>query len=189
MLSIDSVNWCGLIARPNTPTVLYLFAIPSDGIHTLSATSCPVTKQILGFEGNRLLIQETNPPLDAFHPFLRYLQSRDHLFPGNPELWLTADAYGWQHPHPSLAYFKPLHRILFPHDVAGQSLRSGGAMHLSSLESRTNVSRLPVACHLMPFKRTFARTLFFCSPSFGADPHSALPPRLRDAFHMSSTPN
>jgi hypothetical protein len=26
------------------------------------------------FEGNRLFVQETSPPLDAFHPFLRYLR-------------------------------------------------------------------------------------------------------------------
>jgi hypothetical protein len=57
---------------------------------------------------------------------------------------------------------------------------------LLSQESRTNVYRLLVAGLLRPFKRTFARTPSFSNPSFGADPHSALPSRLRDASHISS---
>jgi hypothetical protein len=42
------------------------------------------------FEGNTIIIQKLEMPSDPHAPFLAYLTSRDHLFPLNPELWLTS---------------------------------------------------------------------------------------------------
>jgi hypothetical protein len=78
------------------------------------------------FEGNRLLIQQTDPPLDTFTPFIRYIQSCNQLFPGHPALWLKADGTV-----PTRRWFMSQLRLLFPTEVAGQSLRSGGATALA----------------------------------------------------------
>jgi hypothetical protein len=86
----------------------------------------PAHKADRFFEGNHIIIQEAAPPLDAYRPFLRYLTSRDALFPGHLELWLRADGSV-----PTRAWFlQRLHRH-FPNDLAGQSIRAGGATALA----------------------------------------------------------
>jgi hypothetical protein len=40
------------------------------------------------FEGNQILILQTNEPWDPLRFFIRYLQSCDVLFPLSPALWL-----------------------------------------------------------------------------------------------------
>jgi hypothetical protein len=78
------------------------------------------------FEGNIIIVQKTNKPTDPYHPFVQYLASRDSKFPLHPELWLTARGCV-----PTRNWFLSRLRIFFPKEIAGQSLRSGGATSLA----------------------------------------------------------
>ena len=78
------------------------------------------------FEGNTILIQKNNTPTDPHKPFLNYLHSRDRLFPVHPELWLLASGRV-----PTRYWFIKRLRALFPKEIAGQSIRSGGATSLA----------------------------------------------------------
>jgi hypothetical protein len=78
------------------------------------------------FEGNTILVQKTDKPTDPYGPFTRYLSSRDKRFPIHPELWLTSDGVV-----PTRNWFMKRLRTFFPKDIAGQSIRSGGATSLA----------------------------------------------------------
>ena len=78
------------------------------------------------FEGNTIVVQKTNVVTDPYNPFVRYIASRDAKFPLNPELWLTSRGTV-----PTRHWFISRLRKLFPRDIAGQSLRSGGATSLA----------------------------------------------------------
>ena len=116
------------------------------------------------FEGNIILIQKTNTPTDPYKPFLAYLSSRDHLFPLNPELWLTSSGKV-----PTRQWFIKRLRAFFPKEIAGQSLRSGGATSLAeagadlatiqaagrwaSKAFRIYIRKNPVVLHAIIFRR------------------------------------
>ncbi|KIJ47926.1 hypothetical protein M422DRAFT_103923, partial [Sphaerobolus stellatus SS14] len=79
------------------------------------------------FAGNTVMIEALPmSPIDPLFHLLRYLHSRDHLFPLLPMLWVTSDGtpstYSW--------FVGRLKRHL-GQDVAGHSLRSGGATALA----------------------------------------------------------
>ena len=78
------------------------------------------------FEGNTILVQRLNTPTDPYQPFLTYLASRDSKFPLHPELWLTS-----QGSVPTRHWFLSRLRKFFPTEIAGQSIRSGGATSLA----------------------------------------------------------
>ena len=78
------------------------------------------------FEGNTILIQKLNTPTDPYRPFITYLNSRDIRFPLHPELWLTSHGRV-----PTRSWFLSRLRAFFPNEIAGQSLRSGGATSLA----------------------------------------------------------
>ena len=78
------------------------------------------------FEGNRLVILQTDTEADPFHRFVSYLHSRDSLFPALPHLWLREDGTP-----PTRAWFIKRLRLLFPADVSGHSLCAGGATALA----------------------------------------------------------
>ena len=78
------------------------------------------------FEGNTIIVQKLDMPTDPFKPFLSYLTSRDLKFPVHPELWLTARGCV-----PTRHWFISRLRKFFPQDIAGHSLRSGGATSLA----------------------------------------------------------
>jgi len=78
------------------------------------------------FEGNTILVQKNNTLTDPYKPFLAYLSSRDKLFPLHPELWLTSSGHV-----PTRHWFIKRLRTFFPKEIAGQSLRSGGATSLA----------------------------------------------------------
>jgi uncharacterized protein (UPF0276 family) len=78
------------------------------------------------FEGNTILIQKNKTPTDPYSPFVSYLHSRDHRFPVHPELWLTSSGKV-----PTRYWFIKRLRAFFPKEIAGQSLRSGGATSLA----------------------------------------------------------
>jgi hypothetical protein len=78
------------------------------------------------FEGNCLIVQRVYNSPDPYSSFTNYLRSRDQLFPFNLELWLRSNGK-----IPTRSWF--IHRLsrYFPKDIAGQSLRSGGATNLA----------------------------------------------------------
>jgi hypothetical protein len=78
------------------------------------------------FEGNTIIVQQHHTIVDPFSHFKSYLQSRDHLFPFSSALWLRADGS-----HPTCSFFIDRLHLFFESDVAGQSLRSGGATSLA----------------------------------------------------------
>ena len=78
------------------------------------------------YEGNTILVQKVNMPIDPYSPFFEYLLSRDDLFPLHPELWLTSLGRV-----PTRHWFMRRLRTFFPKSYAGHSLRSGGATSLA----------------------------------------------------------
>ena len=78
------------------------------------------------FEGNTILIQKLTMPTDPYLPFLTYLDSCDSRFPIHPELWLTSRGTV-----PTCHWFMTRLRKFFPNEIAGQSMRSGGATSLA----------------------------------------------------------
>ena len=80
------------------------------------------------FEGNTVIIPSTSSDDDPLAPFLRYLKLRDKLFPFHSPLWLRSDG----HP-PTRSWFISRLRAFFPADIAGHSLRSGGATALAEV--------------------------------------------------------
>ena len=78
------------------------------------------------FEGNIVIIQRHTGSIDPLHFFRKYLDSRDRLFPFSPDLWLKADGS-----RPSRSFFIRRMRLFFTDDIAGQSMRAGGATSLA----------------------------------------------------------
>jgi hypothetical protein len=134
-----------------TKSNLYSFFLPSH-------------KGDLTFEGNTIVIEKHNRPTDPHPPFLRYLHSRDRLFPLNSELWLTSKGTV-----PTRHWFVSRLRHFFAKDYAGHSLRSGGATSLaeagvspdiiqamgrwSSASFKIYIRKNPVLLHALLFGR------------------------------------
>jgi hypothetical protein len=78
------------------------------------------------FEGNIIIIQKHNIPVNPLYHFNKYLTSRDRLFPFSSDLWLRANGS-----RPSRSFFIRRLKLFFKSDVAGQSMRSGGATSLA----------------------------------------------------------
>jgi len=80
------------------------------------------------FTGHQILIHKRFGPVNPVFYFSLYLSSRDLAFPGFLPLWLRADGS-----IPTRSWFISLLKIYFPDNVAGSSLRAGGASWLASL--------------------------------------------------------
>jgi hypothetical protein len=78
------------------------------------------------FAGNHILVRKISADHDPHRVFITYLASRDKLFPYNPELWLRSNGT-----IPTYKWFIQRMRGLFPRDMAGHSIRSGGATALA----------------------------------------------------------
>jgi hypothetical protein len=78
------------------------------------------------FEGNTIIIQKHNLDTDPVSHFKAYLASRDKLFPFSSNLWLRENGSP-----PTRSFFLRRLHIFFDADVAGQSMRSGGATSLA----------------------------------------------------------
>ena len=78
------------------------------------------------FEGNIVIIQHHTGSIDPLFFFKKYLSSRDRRFPFFPDLWLRADGT-----RPSRSFFIRRMRLFFSDDIAGQSMRAGGATSLA----------------------------------------------------------
>ena len=79
------------------------------------------------FEGNRVIVtQKQYSNIDPLSVFIEYLTSRDRAFPLSSPLWLTSKGTV-----PTRDFFiSRLHRF-FENDIAGQSMRAGGATSLA----------------------------------------------------------
>jgi hypothetical protein len=79
------------------------------------------------FEGNTIvLLNSPYSNIDTFAHFRTYLSSRDRLFPYSSPLWLTRLGSV-----PTRSFFLQRLHLFFGDDVAGQSLRAGGATDLA----------------------------------------------------------
>ncbi|THH05031.1 hypothetical protein EW146_g10010 [Bondarzewia mesenterica] len=78
------------------------------------------------FEGNRIIVASLSTADDPVQPFLRYLCSRDSIHAHLPQLWTRTDGSV-----PTRTWFIRRLREHFPADIAGHSLRSGGATALA----------------------------------------------------------
>ena len=79
------------------------------------------------FEGNKIIISaSTRFKLNPLHHFARYLDSRDTIHPVASPLWLTQAGTV-----PTRSFFITHLRLFFKKDVAGHSMRAGGATSLA----------------------------------------------------------
>ncbi|KDR64969.1 hypothetical protein GALMADRAFT_31552, partial [Galerina marginata CBS 339.88] len=78
------------------------------------------------FEGNTVIVRKTTLQTGAYKFFTRYLSSRDSLHPLKPELWLRQSGRV-----PTRSWFMRRMRKFFPKDIAGASMRAGGATALA----------------------------------------------------------
>ena len=79
------------------------------------------------FEGNRIIVKKQQfSDLNPLAIFQRYLHSRDVNFPLSSPLWLTSNGSV-----PTRHFFITRLRHYFQKDVAGQSMRAGGATSLA----------------------------------------------------------
>jgi len=89
------------------------------------------------FEGNKVLIRAFQfSSINPVPVFLRYLLSRDRLFPASSPLWLTE-----QGSVPTRSFFMSRFRVLFPKIMAGASMRAGGATYLAQLGTPSSIIR------------------------------------------------
>lgn len=94
----------------------------------------PTHKVDRTFEGNRILIKSTADRDDPVTLVLSYVQERDCRFPALPHLWVRSDGAV-----PTCSWFIRRLRDFFTDNVAGHSLRSGGATWLASLGVPTDL--------------------------------------------------
>jgi hypothetical protein len=97
---------------------------------TLSSFSfiLPSNKTDPFFRGNHLVIKWFVHDVDPLPFFIAYLDSRDRLFPIHPGLWLRQSGVA-----PTRSWFISRLRKFFPDSqIAGQSMRAGGATCLAS---------------------------------------------------------
>ncbi|KJA20809.1 hypothetical protein HYPSUDRAFT_110131, partial [Hypholoma sublateritium FD-334 SS-4] len=78
------------------------------------------------FEGNRVIIRKQQFQHNPLALFLRYLKSRDTLFPLCSPLWLTSKGEV-----PTRSFFMRRLRTYFDRGVGGQSMRAGGTTSLA----------------------------------------------------------
>lgn len=113
--SVARRNYCKVILRHtvDVTTNSYSFLLPG---HKADRT----------YEGNLVIIEQTASPTSPYTFFKSYLTSRDHFHPLKPELWLRESGIV-----PTRSWFIKRLRRFFPSDIAGQSMRAGGATSLA----------------------------------------------------------
>ena len=89
------------------------------------------------FEGNKVLIRAFDSnTIDPTPVFVRYITSRDLLFPAASPLWLTSEGTV-----PTRSFFMTRFRLFFFKSYGGASMRAGGATHLAILGTSSKVIR------------------------------------------------
>jgi hypothetical protein len=96
----------------------------------------PAHKADTTFEGNRVHIAQIIGAPDPQPIMKRYLSSRDRLFPLHPQLWLRANGCS-----PTRSWFLQRLRQYCPSEIAGQSIRAGGATALAEAGAPADLIR------------------------------------------------
>lgn len=86
----------------------------------------PAHKTDVTFEGNRIHIEQIVNAPNPKPIMAAYVRSRDASFPLHPQLWLRSNGHS-----PSRAWFLRCLKRYCPPDIAGQSMRAGGATALA----------------------------------------------------------
>jgi hypothetical protein len=86
----------------------------------------PAHKADTTFKGNRIHIAHIIDTPDPLPIMTRYMASRDHLFPLHPQLWLRSNGHS-----PTRSWFISRLSAFCPPDIAGHSMRAGGATALA----------------------------------------------------------
>jgi hypothetical protein len=86
----------------------------------------PTHKADTTFEGNRIVVRRISGAPDPLPIMARYIKSRDTQFPFHLQLWLKANGT-----IPLRAWFISRLHHYFGTDIAGQSMRAGGATALA----------------------------------------------------------
>lgn len=88
----------------------------------------PAHKADMAFEGNKVIIPcDDDPSFNPLPIFRRYLALRDARYIVHPALWITSNGSV-----PTRSWFMKRLRQLFPNtNIAGQSMRAGGATDLA----------------------------------------------------------
>jgi hypothetical protein len=96
----------------------------------------PAHKTDTSFEGNRVHITKIIGAPDPCPIMQRYISSRDQLFPLHPQLWLRTNGTS-----PTRSWFLRRLRQFCPPDIAGQSIRAGGATALAEAGAPADLIR------------------------------------------------
>ncbi|KII87746.1 hypothetical protein PLICRDRAFT_70441, partial [Plicaturopsis crispa FD-325 SS-3] len=123
LMRLGELVWPDTVAHQNYRKVSLRFMV--EWYDDAFSFWLPAHKSDPFFEGNRIVIERTETA-DPHRSFAAYLRSRDLLFPNRPELWLLKNGH-----IPTRSWFIRRLRHYFPKDIAGHSLRSGGATHLA----------------------------------------------------------
>ena len=78
------------------------------------------------FEGNNIVLMKTTDGINVFQHFANYLNSRDHMYPFSSPLWIRKNGTV-----PTRRFFIEHLRQHFNRNIAGQSMRAGGATALA----------------------------------------------------------
>jgi hypothetical protein len=112
------------IASRNYRKVSLCHTVNANGLHYLFFL--PGYKGDCFYEGNTIIIQNTNAITNPYPHFNSYLALCDHLHPFQPELLLQEDGEV-----PTHGWFMGKLRGFFLKDIGGQSMHAGGATSLA----------------------------------------------------------
>jgi hypothetical protein len=96
----------------------------------------PTHKTDTTFEGNRVHIAQIIGAPDPKPIMASYIRSRDRLFPLHPQLWLRVTGVS-----PTRSWFLRRLKEFCPADIAGQSMRAGGATVLAQAGASVELIR------------------------------------------------
>jgi hypothetical protein len=94
----------------------------------------PTHKSDRYFEGDRILIQKSSSGPNALAAMTAYVKSRDRRCPLHPHLWLTSDGS-----IPTRSWFLLRLKRFFPSNIAGHSMRAGGATALAQAGASADI--------------------------------------------------
>ncbi|KDN33940.1 hypothetical protein RSAG8_12965, partial [Rhizoctonia solani AG-8 WAC10335] len=86
----------------------------------------PAHKADMSYSGNVIRIESRWDTINPIPILNQYLSARDSRFPYHCELWLRSDGVP-----PTKSWFRKRLATIFPSDISGHSLRSGGATALA----------------------------------------------------------
>ncbi|KAF5342975.1 hypothetical protein D9758_013667 [Tetrapyrgos nigripes] len=121
-MRLGELVWPDTIAHRELRKVVMRASLITQPDHI--AFILPTHKSDQQFDGNKIVVKATGEEDCPVKLVNRYIESRDHLFPAHPNLFARKDGSIL-----TRQWFIRRLRHYFPEDVAGHSLRSGGATH------------------------------------------------------------